>query len=112
MTYGIPVVSTIASGKIASIDTAEAERMPGVLGVVHHGNIEPLFRPAQGFENMVRAGETRPPFEDEQIYYYGQYVALLIAETFEEAQAAASKVKISYQTSKPQLKLLDAPGRA
>lgn len=109
VTYGIPVVSTIASGKIAAIDTAEAERMPGVLGVVHHGNIEPLFRPAQGFENMVRAGETRPPFEDEQIYYYGQYVALLIAETFEEAQAAAGKVRITYQTSKPQLKLLDAP---
>ena len=109
VTYGVPVVSTIASGKIASIDTAEAERMPGVLGVVHHGNIEPLYRPAQGFENMVRAGETRPPFEDEQIFYYGQYVALVVAETFEEAQAAASKVKISYQTSKPQLKLVGAP---
>ena len=41
--------------------------MPGVLAVLHHGNAEPMFRPAQGFESMVRAGETRPPFEDIRI---------------------------------------------
>ena len=103
--YGIPVASTIGNGEVTSIDTSAAEQMPGVLAVVHHGNIEPLFRPAQGFERMVRAGETRPPFEDNHVFYYGQYIALVIAETFEEGQAAASQVKVAYRTSKPQVRL-------
>ncbi|MGB8885995.1 MAG: xanthine dehydrogenase family protein molybdopterin-binding subunit [Candidatus Korobacteraceae bacterium] len=105
--YGIPVASTVANGQITSIDTTEAQPMPGVLAILHHGNVEPLFRPAQGFEKMVRAGETRPPFEDEEIYYYGQYVALVIANTFEEGQAAAAKVRINYQITKPRLRLSD-----
>ena len=55
---------------------------------------------------MVRAGETRPPFEDEHIYYYGQYVALVIAETFEEAQAAAPKVRVDLsRPKKPRVQL-------
>ncbi len=103
--YGIPVSSTVASGQIVSIDSSAAERMPGVLAVLHHGNVEHLYRPAQGFEKMVRAGETRPPFEDDQIFYYGQYVALVIANTFEEGQAAAPMVRVNYRTNKPRIGL-------
>ncbi len=99
--YGVPVTSTIGSGQVAEINTAVAEKMPGVLGIVHHGNVEPMYRPAQGFEQMIRAGETRPPFEDNNVYYYGQYIALVVAETFEQAQAAASKVRVKYEESKP-----------
>jgi xanthine dehydrogenase YagR molybdenum-binding subunit len=101
--YGIPVPSTIASGQIVSIDSSAAERMPGVLAVLHHGNVERLYRPAQGFEKMVRAGETRPPFEDDQVFYYGQYVALLIANTFEEGQAAAALVRVNYKSNQPRV---------
>ncbi|AXC10265.1 Periplasmic aromatic aldehyde oxidoreductase, molybdenum binding subunit YagR [Acidisarcina polymorpha] len=101
LAYGIPVVSTIASGHIRSIDSNAAEAMPGVLGVLHHGNVGDLFRPAQGFEQNVRASETRPPFEDDVVYYYGQYIALILAETFEQGQAAAAQVKVTYDTSKP-----------
>ncbi|MGO9520147.1 MAG: xanthine dehydrogenase family protein molybdopterin-binding subunit [Candidatus Korobacteraceae bacterium] len=97
LAYGVPVTSTIGSGQVTAIDSSVAEHMPGVLGIIHHGNVEPMFRPAQGFEKMVRAGETRPPFEDNHVFYYGQYLALVIAETFEQAQAAAAKVRISYQ---------------
>src|SRR5580704_5686085 len=109
VTYGVPVTSTIGSGRIVSIDSSAAEKMPGVLGVVHHGNVEPMYRPAQGFERMIRAGETRPPFEDDVVYYYGQYVALVIAETFEEAQAAGAAVRVNYQTTKPLVLLGQAP---
>jgi xanthine dehydrogenase YagR molybdenum-binding subunit len=103
--YGVPVTSTIGSGQIKRIDTSAAEKMPGVLGVVHHGNVEPMYRPAQGFEQMIRAGETRPPFEDNNVYYYGQYIALVIAETFEEAQAAASRVRVEYDSQKPMVQM-------
>jgi len=55
--YGVGVTSTIGSGRIASIDSREVERMRGVLAVLHHGNTEKLFRPANAFEESSRAGE-------------------------------------------------------
>jgi xanthine dehydrogenase YagR molybdenum-binding subunit len=96
MVYAVPVCATIASGKIRSIDNSAAEKMPGVLLVLHHDNIAPLFRNASGGRNS----ESRPPFEDKTIYYWGQYVALAVAETFQQAQAAAAAVRVQYDADK------------
>jgi xanthine dehydrogenase YagR molybdenum-binding subunit len=96
MVYAVPVGATIASGKIRGIDSSAAEKMPGVLTILHHGNFDPVFRNASGGRNS----EQRPPFEDETVYYWGQYVALAVAETFAQAQAAAAAVKISYAPDK------------
>ena len=90
LTHGVAVASTIGNGRIKELSTAEAEKMPGVLAILHHGNIQNLYRPAGTLEEMSRPGESRPPFEDDIIYYYGQYVALVVAETFEQAQDAAA----------------------
>jgi xanthine dehydrogenase YagR molybdenum-binding subunit len=95
--YGVPVASTVGNARITSIDTSAAERMPGVLAILHHGNTDPLFRPAGHFEQNSRAGEARPPFEDDNVYYYGQFVAVVVANTFEQAKAAADRVKVNYQ---------------
>ncbi len=57
--------------------------------------------PADPFEQESRAGESRPPFEDDTVYYYGQFVALVVANTFEQANAAAAAVKVEYATEKP-----------
>ena len=83
----------------------DAEKMPGVLVILHHGNIGQLYRPAGSLEEMSRPGESRPPFEDENVYYYGQYVALVVANTFEQAQDAAFHVKVSYETKKPLVRM-------
>src|SRR3981081_11557 len=91
-----PVCATIASGKIRRIDSSAAKKMPGVLLVLHHGNIMPLYRNASGGRNS----ESRPPFEDETVYYWGQYVAAVIAETFEQASAAAAAVHVDYDADK------------
>src|SRR5258707_10473191 len=96
MVYAMPVCATIASGKIRRIDSSAAEKMPGVLLVLHHGNIMPLYRNASGGRNR----ESRPAFEDETVYYWGQYVAAVIAETFEQAQAAAAAVHVDYDVDK------------
>src|SRR5437879_12860052 len=69
--FGVGVPSTIANGRITSIDTSEAEKMPGVLALLHHGNFQRLFRPAGDLEEQSRPGESRPPLQDENIYYYG-----------------------------------------
>jgi len=96
LVYAEPVRSTIASGKIKRIDSTAAEAMPGVLSVMHHGNIIPLYRNASGGRNS----ESRPPFEDETVYYWGQYIAAVVAETFEQAQAAAAAVRVDYEPAK------------
>ena len=101
MAWGVGVGSTIGSGKIVSIDSSEAEKMPGVLAILHHGNTQKLYRPANSFEENSRPGESRPPFEDDQVYYYGQFVALVVADTFERAQAAAFRVIVKYDARKP-----------
>ena len=107
--YAVPVCSTIAHGRIRSLNTAAAEKMPGVLLVLHHGNIGPLFRVAAGGRNS-RISEDRPPFEDEVICYWGQYVALAIAKTFEQAQAAAAAVQVAYDAEEPNVSpLLNDP---
>ncbi len=63
--------------------------------------LKKLYRPAGALEESSRPGESRPPFEDENIYYYGQYVALVIAETFEQAQDAASHLRVELQCPTP-----------
>jgi xanthine dehydrogenase YagR molybdenum-binding subunit len=107
MAYGVAVSSTIANGRIVSIDTSIAEKMPGVLTILHHGNSDPLFRTAGGLEPNSRASESRPPFEDDRVYYFGQYVALVVANTFEQAQDAAAHVKVQYAEEKPLVHLAD-----
>jgi xanthine dehydrogenase YagR molybdenum-binding subunit len=114
LAFAVAVTSTIANGRISAIDISGAEKKPGVLTILHHGNIGPLYRPAGSLEEMSRPGESRPPFEDDNIYYYGQYVALVVADTFEEAQDAAFHVKVSYQSNKPLVRMDPSapPGQA
>src|SRR5947207_13468242 len=44
--------------------------------------------------------ERRPPFEDDVVRYYGQYIALAVADTFEAAQAAADAARATYTKEK------------
>jgi xanthine dehydrogenase YagR molybdenum-binding subunit len=99
MLYAVPVCATIASGKITKLDVSKAEGMPGVKAVYHNGNFGKIFRagPPSGFNGIL--DEKRPPFEDEVVRYYGQYVAAVVALTFEQATAAAHAVVVTYQAA-------------
>src|SRR2546421_3678772 len=101
MLYAVPVEATIANGKVIRLDTAAAEKMPGVRAILHRQNIGKIFRSVQGqgFEGIC--DERRPPFEDDVVRYYGQYVALAVADTFETAKAAADAVHVTYTREKP-----------
>src|SRR3954447_17430716 len=101
MLYAVPVGATIANGKITRLDIAAAEKMPRVRAILHRGNIGKIFRsiPGPGFSGICE--ERRPPFDDDVIRYYGQYIALAVAETFETAKAAADAVRATYASEKP-----------
>jgi xanthine dehydrogenase YagR molybdenum-binding subunit len=99
--YAVPIEATIANGKIQKLDTAAAERMPGVRAIFHRANIGKIFRSVMGKGMEGICIERRPPFEDDIIRYYGQYVALAVADTFETAKAAADAVRVTYGKDKP-----------
>ena len=101
LVYGVPVEATIANGKIQRLDTAAAEKMPGVRAIFHRANIGKIFRSVLGKGMEGICIERRPPFEDDVIRYYGQYVALAVADTFEAAKAAADAVRVTYSKDKP-----------
>jgi xanthine dehydrogenase YagR molybdenum-binding subunit len=101
MLYAVPVEATIANGKLLKVDTSAAEKMPGVRAIFHRENIGQIFRSTfgPGFEGICI--ERRPPFEDDLIRYYGQYIAVAVADTFESAKAAADAVRATYAKEKP-----------
>src|SRR6202140_5448587 len=113
MLYAVPVEATIANGKIQKLDTAAAEKMPGVRAILHRANIGKISRSAMGEGLHGICVERRPPFEDDVVRYYGQYVALAVADTFETAKAAADAVRATYAKDKPnvenELKADDKP---
>jgi len=107
--FGVGIGSTIGSGTISRIDSSVAEKMPGVIAILHHGNADPLFRSAERLQPESHASESRPPLDDDKVYYYGQFVALVVANTFEQAQDAAARVKVEYKEQRPIVTLSDAP---
>src|SRR5207253_4346007 len=99
--YAVPAEATIANGRIVKLDTAAAEKMPGVRAIFHRENIGKIFRSVKGPGLEGICDERRPPFEDDVVRYYGQYVALAVADTFEAAKAAADAVRVTYAKDKP-----------
>ena len=104
MAYAVPVGATIASGRIQSIDARAAEQMPGVLLVLDHGNIGPLYRTVPGDSNATNS-EVRSAFEDDVVRHWGQHVAVVVADTFEAATAGAAAVRVEYAATQPDLKV-------
>ena len=96
LVFGSLVMSTIPSGRILRMDTAAAERSPGVLAVITPDNALRLAAPERRISLL----------QDNQVYYQNQPIAVVVAETFEQAQYAASLVKPGYQPGPAKLDFL------
>ncbi len=90
------VYSTIANGRTVSIGTAAAAKAPGVLGVLTHKNT-PRMR-SMPWSHLRPQGQTYLPLQDERIHYGGQPVALVVADTLDQATYAGTLIKIAYET--------------
>jgi xanthine dehydrogenase YagR molybdenum-binding subunit len=102
MVYAIPVCATIGKGRIVHLDSTKAESMRGVLKVYSHGKMPNVYRPNPA-DHSAHVDETRPPFEDDVVYYNGQFVAMVVAETMDQARAAANAVKVEYAVETPNI---------
>ena len=92
--YGFIVGATIGCGRITRIDTSRAERAPGVRLVMTHENA-----PAQGTSDPSVPSQyyrAQPMLSGPEVHHFGEPVALVVATTFEQAQAAAPLVDVTY----------------
>ena len=78
--------------KITRIDTSVAEKMPGVRAVITHKDI-PFNRNGSGIYGIL----DQPVLADEKVYYRGDAIAVVAAETREQAEAAANAVIVEYE---------------
>jgi xanthine dehydrogenase YagR molybdenum-binding subunit len=97
LAYAQIVGAEVASGRI-TIDTSQAERAQGVDGILTHHNTPKVNRVplVPSLLGGPAPGETFFPMQDDVVHYAGQPVAVVVADTLEQAQYAASLVRVSY----------------
>jgi xanthine dehydrogenase YagR molybdenum-binding subunit len=99
--YAYPVQAPVASGRIGAVDTAEALAMPGVITVLWGGNTNSFG--GEDFELAL--------FNRSEVTYRGQLVGMVIADTLENARAAADAVRVAYAPDEHDVALrADHPG--
>ena len=93
--YGFIVSASIAKGRISAVDAREARLAPGVLLVLTKDNAPPQtpWGPVDLRDRFARA---EPALNTDEVLYFGFPVAFVVAETFEQASAAAAMVRVQY----------------
>jgi xanthine dehydrogenase YagR molybdenum-binding subunit len=107
--YGVVVSSSIAKGRIVSIDTAAACAVPGVVDVITHENRPHVAIRSRSYSDAIApSGSPLRPLYDAKIHFSGQPVALVVAETFEAALYAATLVAVEYKAARHNTDLRNA----
>jgi len=101
--YGYVLGAAVAKGTIRSIDTARAQRAPGVLAVVTHRNAGKLGKGQMNTAKLLAGPD---------VQHYHQAVAVVVAETFEQARCAAAMIDVDYARSDGAFDLVAAKGGA
>jgi xanthine dehydrogenase YagR molybdenum-binding subunit len=98
LVHGVLVTSTITKGQIKSIDSKPAERAPGVLAVISHVNAikVPGFADNEHPTEPPTGGIPLRAFQNNKVVFNGQPIAIVVADSLERAQYAASLVKVQY----------------
>lgn len=99
--HAVIVSATVGLGRVAAVDAAPVERIPGVLAVISHLNAPKLAYRAHRAPIDPPAGERLHVLQDDQVRFYGQPVALVIAETLDQAERAATALQIRYEATQP-----------
>lgn len=93
------VFSTVAKGEVRRIDTERAKHSPGVVEVITWHNMPELETPPLvdiGDLAKGMAASNLPILQDASVYWNGQPVAIVVAETLEQAEDAAASVEVEY----------------
>lgn len=113
LAHGVVITSTITKGHINQIESTLALKLPGVINVLTYKNSLNLHFP-QGSDpgSGKYAEKDLLPLQSDRIFYNGQAIAVVIAETFELAEQAASLIKVSYTYEEPAIDMKKNLGKA
>ena len=97
--HGFIVEATIPRGRIARLDTSDALKVKGVVDVLTHAHRPPLADKDEAWKDEVAPEKGSPfrPLYDDRIKFNGQPIALVVAEDWETAEFAASRVRVEYE---------------
>jgi len=103
LVHAVLKTSDVAKGRITGFDTSAAQKQPGVLAILTHQNLPKLVKTPNDAEGKKAIGAPMGfmPLTGDQIYYAGQPVAVVVADTLEHAQYAAALVKVQIIAEKP-----------
>jgi xanthine dehydrogenase YagR molybdenum-binding subunit len=93
--------STIAAGRIVDIDESEARSVAGVLDIFTYRNVGTAIKGGAVPDHGGQMEASTAPLESAQIHYYGQIVAVVVAEHYEQARDAASRLRFRYAARQP-----------
>jgi xanthine dehydrogenase YagR molybdenum-binding subunit len=99
--HGSIVHSVIANGRTISIDTSIAEGAPGVVAVFTYRNMPRMKPVPKPWSHLHPYGQGYVPLQDDRIHYAGQPLALMLANTLDEAAYAGTLVKVEYEARPP-----------
>jgi xanthine dehydrogenase YagR molybdenum-binding subunit len=112
LTYAALKYSTIARGRITEIDTGAAEGAPGVVLVMTHRNAPKLNRAPPFMSKPKAAGpDDLPIMQDDRVHWNGQPVAIVLAETQEQAEHAQTLIRVTYEEQNPVISLTAAKAK-
>jgi xanthine dehydrogenase YagR molybdenum-binding subunit len=104
LTYAVLVHGTIAKGSVSEIHTESAEKAPGVLVIITHRNMPRIKTPPIVDFNNIGKGfalSDLPIMQDTAVHWDGEPVAVVVADTLERAEYAASLVRVEYDVATP-----------
>ena len=99
--HAVIVGATVGLGRVTGIDTAPVQILPGVIAVISHLNAPRLaYRPHKSFIDPA-VGERLHVLQDDRVRFYGQPVAVVVAETLDQAERAAVALKVTFAAEQP-----------
>jgi xanthine dehydrogenase YagR molybdenum-binding subunit len=103
--YACLVTSAIARGRVRALHLGAARAVPGVVDILTHDNVGALAKPP----SQMSGGATTTTLESDRVWHDGQIIAVVVADTFEAASEAASRVRVDYAVEAPGA-TFDSPG--
>lgn len=105
LAHAVLVTSNIARGEVTHVALDAARSSPGVLDIISYDDVADLEKPRFSNSSYTSLG----PLHQREIHHDGQIVAMVVAETFQAAEEAASKITVEYRALTPSADL-DSPG--
>jgi xanthine dehydrogenase YagR molybdenum-binding subunit len=99
--YAVIVNATVGLGRITAIGSAADSSMPGLLAVISHLNAPRLAYDSHKGPIDPAVGERLHVLQDDQVRFYGQPVAVVVAETLDQAEQAAAALRVTYAADRP-----------